>query len=60
MFKGRPILTGSSDLNQAHLIFNLVGTPNEENMPGYNSLPGCDGFKSFGNKPGNLSEVVKE
>jgi serine/threonine-protein kinase BUR1 len=33
MFKGKPILAGNSDLNQAELIFNLVGTPNEENMP---------------------------
>ncbi|KAN0076007.1 Protein kinase-like domain containing protein [Elaphomyces granulatus] len=60
MFKGKPILAGSSDLNQAQLIFTLVGTPTEENMPGWNSLPGCEGTKSFGSKPGNLSEVFKE
>ncbi|KAB8232180.1 CDC2/CDK family serine/threonine-protein kinase [Aspergillus alliaceus] len=60
MFKGKPILAGTSDLNQAQLIFNLVGTPTEENMPGWSSLPGCEGIKSFGNKPGNLSEVFKE
>ncbi|KAL1999661.1 hypothetical protein VTN02DRAFT_4203 [Thermoascus thermophilus] len=60
MFKGKPILAGSSDLNQAQLIFNLVGTPTEENMPGWSSLPGCEGVKSFGSKPGNLSEVFKE
>lgn len=33
MFKGKPILSGSSDLNQTQLIFSLVGTPTEENMP---------------------------
>ncbi|KAB8214376.1 kinase-like domain-containing protein [Aspergillus novoparasiticus] len=60
MFKGKPILAGTSDLNQAQLIFNLVGTPSEENMPGWSSLPGCEGVKSFGSKPGNLSEVFKE
>lgn len=60
MFKGKPILAGTSDLNQAQLIFNLVGTPSEENMPGWTSLPGCEGVKSFGSKPGNLSEVFKE
>ncbi|OKL61961.1 Serine/threonine-protein kinase bur1 [Talaromyces atroroseus] len=60
MFKGRPILAGNSDLNQAHLIFGLVGSPTEENMPGWSSLPGCDGIKDFGSKPGNLSQVFKE
>lgn len=60
MFKGKPILSGSSDLNQAQLIFSLVGTPTEENMPGWSSLPGCDGVKSFGNKLGNLPQVFKE
>jgi serine/threonine-protein kinase BUR1 len=60
MFKGKPILAGTSDLNQAHLIFNLVGTPTEENMPGWSSLPGCNGVKSFGSKPGNLSHIFRE
>lgn len=60
MFRGKPILAGNSDLNQAQLIFNLVGTPTEENMPGWSSLPGCEGVKSFGFKPGNLHEVFKE
>lgn len=60
MFKGKPILTGNSDLNQAQLIFNLVGTPTEENMPGWSALPGCEGVKNFGNKSGNLSQVFKE
>ena len=60
MFRGKPILSGSSDLNQAQLIFNLVGTPNEENMPGWSSLPGCEGVKNFGYKPGNLHEAFKE
>ncbi|KAL4942834.1 hypothetical protein BDV06DRAFT_155264 [Aspergillus oleicola] len=59
MFKGKPILAGNSDLNQAQLIFSLVGTPTEENMPGWSSLPGCEGVKSFGNRPGNLAEIFK-
>ncbi|KAL4787759.1 kinase-like domain-containing protein [Aspergillus varians] len=59
MFKGKPILAGNSDLNQAQLIFGLVGTPTEENMPGWSSLPGCEGVKSFGNRLGNLAEVFK-
>ncbi|KAL4883118.1 Serine/threonine-protein kinase bur1 [Aspergillus karnatakaensis] len=59
MFKGKPILAGNTDLNQAQLIFSLVGTPSEENMPGWSSLPGCEGVKNFGNRPGNLAEVFK-
>ncbi|KAL4735510.1 Serine/threonine-protein kinase bur1 [Aspergillus similis] len=60
MFKGKPILAGNSDLNQAQLIFSLVGTPTEENMPGWSSLPGCEGVKNFGNRPGNIAEVFKD
>ncbi|KAJ5584090.1 uncharacterized protein N7459_003890 [Penicillium hispanicum] len=60
MFKGKPILSGSSDLNQAQLIFSLVGTPNDENMPGWSLLPGCEGVKNFGYKRGNLIEVFKD
>lgn len=60
MFKGKPILTGNSDLNQAQLIFNLVGTPTEENMPGWSALPGCEGVKNFGYKRGNLAGSFQE
>lgn len=60
MFKGKPILAGSSDLNQAQLIFNLVGSPTEENMPGFSSLPGVEGVKTFSSKPGNLATVFQE
>ncbi|EEP79198.1 serine/threonine-protein kinase bur-1 [Uncinocarpus reesii 1704] len=60
MFKGKPILAGSSDLNQAQLIFSLVGSPTEENMPGWSALPGCNGVKSWGSKQGNLSTVFRE
>ena len=60
MFRGKPILAGSSDLNQIQLIFSLVGTPTEENMPGWSSLPGCEGVRSFGYKLGNLSDAFRE
>ena len=60
MFRGKPILAGSSDLNQAQLIFNLVGTPNDENMPGWRLLPGCEGVKNFGSRPGKLAEAFRE
>ena len=60
MFKRHPILAGKSDLNQIQIIFDLVGSPTEENMPGWSSLPGCEGTKSFSPRQGNLSAVFKE
>ncbi len=60
MFKGRPILAGNSDLNQAQLIFDLVGSPNDENMPGWSSLPGCEGVTSFAYRPSTLRHVFRE
>ncbi|KAL9107564.1 MAG: hypothetical protein Q9227_007564 [Pyrenula ochraceoflavens] len=57
MFRRKPILAGTSDLNQAQLIFELVGSPNEENMPGYNSLPGFEGVNEFPPRPGMLTKV---
>ena len=42
MYTRKPILTGQSDLHQAQLIFELVGTPNDENMPGWFQLPKAD------------------
>ncbi len=60
MFKGRPILAGNSDLNQAQQIFELVGSPNVENMPGWSDLPGCDGIKEFEFRRGNLPTVFRE
>ncbi|KAL8996775.1 MAG: hypothetical protein Q9169_003798 [Polycauliona sp. 2 TL-2023] len=60
MFKGKPILAGTSDLNQAQLIFDLVGSPTEENMPGWSSLPGCDGVTSFSPRPSTLAQVFRQ
>ena len=60
MFKGRPILAGNSDLNQAQQIFELVGSPNDDNMPGWSELPGCDGVREFEYRRGNLTTVFRE
>ncbi|ERF72922.1 Serine/threonine-protein kinase bur1 [Endocarpon pusillum Z07020] len=60
MFKGRPILAGNSDLNQAQQIFELVGSPNDDNMPGWSELPGCEGVKEFEFRRGNLPTVFRE
>ena len=55
MFERRPILEGKSDLNQAELIFQLVGSPNEHNMPGWSTLPGCEGVKEWSHHKGNIA-----
>ena len=60
MFRRKPILTGNSDLNQLQLIFDLVGSPTEDNMPGWNSLPGCEGVTQFMPRPSTLGQVFRE
>ncbi|KAL8706670.1 MAG: hypothetical protein Q9201_000304 [Fulgogasparrea decipioides] len=60
MFKGKPILAGSTDLNQAQMIFDLVGSPTEENMPGWSALPGCDGVRSFSQRSSTLAQVFRQ
>ncbi|KAJ5033496.1 uncharacterized protein L3040_008611 [Drepanopeziza brunnea f. sp. 'multigermtubi'] len=44
MLIGKPILSGDSDANQLKIIFDLMGTPTDENMPEFRSLPGAEGM----------------
>ncbi|KAF1957440.1 Pkinase-domain-containing protein [Byssothecium circinans] len=60
MFKRKPILTGQSDLHQAQIIFELVGSPNDQSMPGWSELPGAEPVKSFGTSSGNLAQRFRE
>jgi len=60
MFEGRPILEGKSDLNQAQIIFELVGSPNEATMPGWSALPGCEGVKEFEPHRGNVNHRFRK
>ena len=60
MFKKRPILPGNSDVNQLHLIFELMGSPTESNMPGWSTLPGCDGVKTFQHRNSTISTVFRD
>jgi serine/threonine-protein kinase BUR1 len=53
MLVGKPILAGDSDPNQLKIIFDLVGTPTEETMPGWKLLPGAEGM-SFPTRPSTL------
>ena len=60
MFKGTPILAGNSDTNQAVRIFELVGSPTEENMPGWQDLPGLPDPIDFRGHRGNLDQVFSD
>src|SRR5271163_4424853 len=60
MFKGKPILAGNSDVNQAQLIFDLVGSPTESNMPGWSELPGCEGVTEFEPRSSTIDRVFRD
>lgn len=60
MFKRKPILTGQSDIHQAQIIFELVGSPNDASMPGWNELPGAEPVRSFPQSTGNIAQRFRE
>lgn len=45
MYKRKPILQGTSDLDQMHKIFALCGPPTPKTMPGFDRLPNFDQVK---------------
>ncbi|KAK4177194.1 putative serine/threonine-protein kinase bur-1 [Triangularia setosa] len=59
MLVGRPILTGESDGHQLELIFDLCGTPTNETMPGWKTLPGAE-VLSPRPRQGNLGQRFRE
>ena len=60
MFKGKPIMAGSSDLHQAQMIFELVGSPNDQSMPGWSELPGVEGTMVFAERQPTVRHVFKD
>ncbi|KAF7875050.1 hypothetical protein EAF04_002222 [Stromatinia cepivora] len=60
MFLGKPILQGESEEQQLKLIFDLCGTPNEENMPGWRSLPKAQGLNFSPPRPSTLAQRFRE
>ncbi|TFK28536.1 Pkinase-domain-containing protein [Coprinopsis marcescibilis] len=56
MFTRRPILPGTSDLDQLEKIWYLCGTPTQHTWPNFDALPGCEGIKRFDR---NLTRRVK-
>ncbi|KAI1129434.1 kinase-like protein [Nemania abortiva] len=59
MLVGKPILAGESDGHQLDIIFDLVGSPTEENMPGWRQLPGAEALTPRP-RPGSLSTRFRE
>ncbi|KAF4616536.1 hypothetical protein D9613_008715 [Agrocybe pediades] len=54
MFTRRPILPGTSDIDQLEKIWYLCGSPNQLNWPYFDQLPGCEGVRRFANHPRRL------
>lgn len=59
MLVGKPILAGESDSHQLDIIFDLVGTPTEETMPGWKQLPGAEALTPRP-RSGSLSSRFRE
>lgn len=62
MLVGKPILAGESDSHQLEIIFDLVGSPTDETMPGWRSLPGADALPMrprIGSLPQRFRECVE-
>ena len=45
MLLGKPILSGESDLHQLEIIWDLVGSPTDQTMPDWQTLPGAEGLQ---------------
>ncbi|KAI2623249.1 Pkinase-domain-containing protein [Hypoxylon sp. NC1633] len=59
MLVGKPILAGESDGHQLDIIFDLVGSPTEQNMPGWKQLPGGEGLNPR-TRPPSLAQRFRE
>ncbi|KAI4640603.1 hypothetical protein J4E93_008193 [Alternaria ventricosa] len=60
MFKRKPILAGQSDIHQAQIIFELVGSPNDDSMPGWRDLPGAEPIRAFPVHTGTIAQRFRE
>ncbi|KAI1840270.1 hypothetical protein JX265_013612 [Neoarthrinium moseri] len=59
MLVGKPILSGESDAHQLDIIFDLVGTPTDQTMPGWRQLSGAEGLNPRA-RTGNLQHRFRE
>lgn len=56
MFERKPILEGKTDVDQCVRIFQLVGSPTNQNMPGWSELPGCEGTRTWDFHRGDIDK----
>lgn len=47
MFQRKPVLPGTSDSDQLSKIFQLCGSPNDDNFPGWNKFDPKQEFTPF-------------
>lgn len=59
MLVGKPILAGESDSNQLELIWDLMGSPTDTNLPNWKQLPGGEHINPRP-RPGNLQNRFRE
>ena len=58
MFTRKPILPGSTDLDQLEKIWSLCGAPTVDTWPDFENLPGLEGIKTFKSRPKTLQSVL--
>ena len=56
MFERKPILEGKTDIDQCVRIFALVGSPTEQNMPGWTALEGCENTREWQSSRGDIDK----
>ncbi|QIW99016.1 hypothetical protein AMS68_004534 [Peltaster fructicola] len=56
MYERKPILEGRTDVDQCVRIFQLIGSPTDETMPGWHKLPGCEGQNQWDYKKGDIDQ----
>ncbi|CCH57963.1 hypothetical protein TBLA_0A01630 [Henningerozyma blattae CBS 6284] len=59
MIAGKPLFPGTNDEEQLKLIFELIGSPNEQNWPGITSLPKYSQTVIQPSQPKNLKHVLQ-
>jgi serine/threonine-protein kinase BUR1 len=57
MYTRKPILTGQSDLHQLAIIFELVGSPTDQTMPGWEDLPNAEPAKTMEKTSGRIDKA---
>lgn len=59
MFMRRPIFPGKEDMDQLDLIWQVCGSPNQQNWPDYDKLPNCGGQIRFRPQERRVKQVYE-